>query len=155
ILTAAGSGKAKIGDEPPDFVPEPPDLPESAATLALALAAPDQPEPAAKVKELRAGIIGLDTSHSIAFTQILNDPQAASELAGCRIVAAYPQGSADIKSSTERVPEYTQKVIDMGVEIVDSIESLVEKVDVVFLESNDGRPHLAQVLPVLKAGKPV
>ena len=43
----------------------------------------------------------------------------------------------------------------MGVEIVDSIGALLDKVDVVLLETNDGRPHLEQVLPVLKAGKPV
>jgi predicted dehydrogenase len=43
----------------------------------------------------------------------------------------------------------------LGVEIVDSIEKLVEQVDVVFLETNDGRPHLEQVLPVLRARKPV
>src|SRR5439155_7188118 len=42
-----------------------------------------------------------------------------------------------------------------GVEIVDSIEKLLPKVDVVLLESVDGRPHLEQVKPVLKAGKPV
>src|SRR6185436_2970699 len=28
------------------------------------------------------------------------------------------------------------------------------KVDVVFLETNDGRPHFEQLIPVLKAGKP-
>ncbi len=67
------------------------------------------------------------------------------------MVAAYPKGSPDIASSTERVPDYTVKVRDLGVEIVDSIEALVEKVDVVLLETNDGRPHLEQVLPVLKA----
>ena len=43
----------------------------------------------------------------------------------------------------------------MGVEIVPSIEALLEKVDVVLLETNDGRPHLEQAAPVLKAGKPV
>src|SRR5262249_37434703 len=67
----------------------------------------------------------------------------------------YPKGSRDIKSSTDRVPEYTQKVGDLGVEIVGSIDDLLQKVDVVLLETNDGRPHLEQVLPVLKAGKTV
>jgi predicted dehydrogenase len=38
---------------------------------------------------------------------------------------------------------------------LESIEDLVSKVDAVLLETNDGRPHLEQVLPVLKAGKPV
>jgi hypothetical protein len=107
------------------------------------------------VKQFRVGIIGLDTSHAVAFTQILNDDAAPADVTGCRVVAAYPEGSRDIKSSTERVPEYTVKVRDLKVEIVDSIDKLLSRVDVVLLESNDGRPHLEQVLPVLKAGKSV
>ena len=43
----------------------------------------------------------------------------------------------------------------MGVEIVGSIDELLEKVDVLLLETNDGRCYLEQVLSVLKAGKPV
>lgn len=110
-------------------------------------------------RPLRIGIIGLDTSHAIAFTQTLNKgpkkPEDAAKVAGARVVAAYPQGSKDIESSTKRVPEYTEKVLGMGVEIVDSVEALVAKVDAVLLESNDGRVHLEQLQPVLKAGKPV
>jgi len=114
---------------------------------------------AGEPRPLRIGIIGLDTSHAIAFTQTLNKgpkkPEDAPKVAGARVVAAYPQGSKDIESSTKRVPEYTEKVVAMGVEIVDSVESLVSKVDAVLLESNDGRVHLEQIQPVLKAGKPV
>jgi WD40 repeat protein len=106
-------------------------------------------------KELKAGIIGLDTSHAIAFTKTLNAATPKPEVAGCRIVAAYPKGSPDIKSSVERVPDYIEQMKKLNVEIVDSIDELVKRVDVVFLETNDGRPHLEQVLPVLKAGKPV
>ncbi|MEX1229282.1 MAG: family 16 glycoside hydrolase [Planctomycetaceae bacterium] len=105
-------------------------------------------------KELKAGIIGLDTSHAIAFTSLLNGAGVPEDLAGCRIVAAYPKGSPDIESSTLRVPGYIEQVVKMNVEIVDSIPALLEKVDVVFLETNDGRPHLEQLIPVLKAGKP-
>ncbi|MEO5995122.1 MAG: Gfo/Idh/MocA family oxidoreductase [Chitinophagaceae bacterium] len=43
----------------------------------------------------------------------------------------------------------------MGVTIVDSIPALLEKGDVVLLETNDGRRHLQKALPVLKAGKPL
>ncbi len=103
---------------------------------------------------IRVGIIGLDTSHAVAFSEILNDPKAAEDVAGCRVVAAYPQGSADIRSSVERVPQYTEQVKKLGVEIVDSIDQLVERVDAVLLETNDGRPHLTQALPVLAAKKP-
>ena len=107
-----------------------------------------------KPKTFRAGIIGLDTSHVIRFAEILNAETVPPELAGCRVVAAYPKGSPDIESSTTRVPGYIKQVKALGVEIVDSIPELIKRVDVVFLETNDGRPHLEQILPVLKAGKP-
>jgi predicted dehydrogenase len=103
----------------------------------------------------RVGIIGLDTSHSIAFTKSLNAPDALPELKGYKVVAAYPKGSADIESSVKRIAGYTEDVKKLGVEITGSIEDLLRKVDVVLLETNDGRPHLAQALMVLKAGKPM
>jgi hypothetical protein len=105
--------------------------------------------------EIRVGIIGLDTGHVIAFTKTMNDPAAEGALAKCRVVAAYPKGSPDIESSVSRVPKYTKEIQEFGVEIVDSIPALLEKVDAVLLETNDGRPHLEQVIPVLKAGKRV
>ncbi len=104
---------------------------------------------------LRAGIIGLDTSHAPAFTKILNNPKAKGPLADVKVVAAYPGGSHDIPSSRNRVAGLTKQLRKQGVEICDSIDELLEKVDVVLLESVDGRPHLKQVIPVFKAGKPV
>jgi len=107
-------------------------------------------------KPLRAGIIGLDTSHVEAFTKLLNNPNAKGPLAGVKVVAAYPGGSPDVAASRDRVAGFTKKLRDdFGVEIVDSIDTLLPKVDVILLESVDGRPHLEQVKPVLKAHKPV
>jgi len=108
----------------------------------------------AEPKIIRIGVIGLDTSHAPAFAKLLNDPKADADVAHCRVVAAYPKGSPDIESSTKRVPEYIEQFKKLDIEIVDSIPALLEKVDCVLLETNDGRPHLEQVLPVLKAGKP-
>ena len=104
---------------------------------------------------IKVGIIGLDTSHSIEFAKLLNAETPAPEYAGCRVVAAYPQGSRDIASSTNRVPGYIETVKTQGVEIVGSIGELLKRCDAVLLESNDGRVHLEQALPVLKARKPV
>lgn len=120
-----------------------------------AIAAAEEDAAAAEPKPLRIGIIGLDTSHATAFTKLLNGETPPEWAGGARIVAAYPQGSPDIESSTSRVPGYTEEVQKYGVEIVDTIEALVEQVDAVCLETNDGRPHLEQVLPVLRAKKPV
>lgn len=102
---------------------------------------------------VKVGIIGLDTSHSIAFTKALNAADSAPALQGFRVVAAYPKGSDDIESSAKRIPGYTNQVKGMGVTIVDSVEDLLDKVDVVLLETNDGRPRLKQALMVLQAGK--
>src|SRR5262245_53518062 len=107
-------------------------------------------------KPLRAGIIGLDTSHVEAFTGVLNNPKPKPGLEGVRVVAAFPGGSQDVVASKTRLEKFTATLRDkFGVEIVDSIDDLLKKVDVVLLESVDGRPHLAQVTPVLKAKKPV
>lgn len=121
--------------------------------LITCFASADAQEKEAKI--LRVGVIGLDTSHAPAFAKVLNDSSHASHVPGCKVVAAYPKGSPDIESSTSRVAGYTKQFEEMGIEIVDSIPALLLKVDAVLLETNDGRPHLEQVRPVLKAGKPV
>jgi predicted dehydrogenase len=101
----------------------------------------------------RVGIIGLDTSHSIAFTKVLNAATPNPAYDGYRIVAAYPYGSKDIETSTKRIPDYIEQVKKMGVEIAGSIKELLTKVDVIMLETNDGRLHLEQAKEVLKSGK--
>jgi hypothetical protein len=107
----------------------------------------------AQQKVFRIGLIGLDTSHVIAFTKFINDP---SKNYGCKVVAGYPGGSPDIPSSANRVDKFTEELRDKyGVEIVDSIEELCRKVDGVLLESVDGRPHLKQARPVIAAKKPL
>lgn len=109
--------------------------------------------PKAILAGTKVGIIGLDTSHVVAFTKALNSPDAGPEFGGFKVVAAYPYGSKDIKSSVERIPGYIEDVKKLGVEITDSIASLLDKVDFVLLETNDGRLHLEQALQVIKAGK--
>ena len=106
-------------------------------------------------KVIRIGIIGLDTSHSPEFTKFFNSGNPDESAKGFRVVAAYPRGSEDIQSSIEKIPEYTQQVQGMGVEIVDSIKALLKKTDAILLETNDGRPHLEQAREVFKTGKPV
>lgn len=103
----------------------------------------------------RIGIIGLDTSHAIAFTKTFNADPPIAALAGMRVTVAYPHGSRDIEGSVSRIPGYTEEVQKLGVTIVDSLPALLEQVDFVLLETNDGRPHLEQALAVFQAGKPV
>jgi predicted dehydrogenase len=126
----------------------------SAFVVALAALTPtahgeEKPTP------LKVGIIGLDTSHVVAFTGLVNKDNKGP-LENIRVVAAFPAGSPDLPISADRLAGFTKTLRDKHkVEIVDSIAELLKKVDVVLLESVDGRPHLEQVRPVLEAGKPV
>jgi hypothetical protein len=109
-----------------------------------------------RADDLRVGIIGLDTSHVVAFTKLLNDANDPNHVPGAKVTAAFKGGSPDIEASASRVEGYTKELQEkFGVKIVASIEELCRQVDAVLLESVDGRPHLTQVRPVLEAHKPV
>jgi Oxidoreductase family, NAD-binding Rossmann fold len=110
---------------------------------------PESPSWAAK--PLRAGIIGTDTSHVPQFVKIFHSHPEWK----ITIVAAFKGGSPDLPLSANRIEGFAKTIQAEGVELVDSIEALLPKVDVVLLTSVDGRPHLAQVTPVFKAGKRV
>ena len=119
------------------------------ALFACALCAP--------AADLRIGVIGTDTSHVPAFAKLLNgDPNAPDHIAGARVVAVYKGGSKDIEESIGRVDRYADEVkTAYGVEIAPDIPTLLTKVDVVLLESLDGRVHLEQARPVIAAHKPL
>jgi predicted dehydrogenase len=104
--------------------------------------------------DLRVGIIGLDTSHVVAFTRALNDEANKDHVPGARVVAAFKSFSPDIPSSADRVEGFTKELGDrFGVELVASVEELCARVDVVMLENVDGRKHLELARPVIRAGK--
>ena len=104
--------------------------------------------------EVRIGIIGCDTSHVPAFTEVLNDPSAKGHVAGGKVVAAFKGGSKDIASSWSRVDNFAKTLQEKyHVKFYDTVEGLCQNVDAVLLESVDGRPHLEQARPVLKAHK--
>lgn len=105
-----------------------------------------------KAEPSRVGIIGLDTSHSVAFTRLINNPEE-SEYSGFKVVAAYPHGSRTIEFSYSRIPRFTEEIKELGVEIVDSIDVLLDQTDVILLLTHDGNPHLEQALQVMETGK--
>lgn len=103
---------------------------------------------------LRIGIIGMDTSHVPAFTKLFHDPAAAGDLSGFRVVAGFPDGS-DTPMSRDRIEAFTNETRELGVEIVDSVESLLERSDRLMILSVDGRIHLRQARALFSEGKPV
>ncbi len=126
----------------------------TAAVLALGALLPAGGSAQDEEPPLRLGMIGLDTSHVIAFTQLLNDPKSSNHVPGARVVCGFKGGSPDVEASRTRVDNFTRQLRErFGVEIVDSIEELCRKVDAVLIMSVDGRPHLEQARPVFAARK--
>jgi hypothetical protein len=92
------------------------------ATLVLSLGANAR---AAEPAPLRAGMIGLDTSHIPAFAKIFNSPKATGDFAGIKVVAGYP-GGTDIPASRDRVKGFTDQLRGMGIEIFAFMEAADE-----------------------------
>lgn len=105
---------------------------------------------------IKIGIIGLDTSHATAFTELLNDKCHPYYVKGGSVVAAYPGGSADFELSYSRVEGITEKLRDQyNVRMMQTPEEVAELCDAILLESVDGRVHLEQFKRVAPYGKPV
>jgi hypothetical protein len=136
----------------PELRPAIPRAPDPATPRPADFRQVSEASPKWATKELRAGIIGTDTSHVPQFTKIF---QSHPEWK-VKVVAAFKGGSPDLPLSATRVDKFAATIqADHGVELVESLDALIGKVDVVLLTSVDGRPHLAQVTPVFTAGKRV
>lgn len=107
-------------------------------------------------ERLQIGIIGLDTSHVPAFTELLNRTDHAYHVPGGRVVAAFPGGSPDFELSRSRVQGYSDTLAEAyGVQMLDTIEEVAERCDALLLESVDGRVHPEQFRRIAPFGKPV
>lgn len=102
-------------------------------------------------------MIGLDTSHAVAFTVLLNDPQAPGHVPGARVTAAFRWGSPELpEKSLARLEGFATELQQRyGVELCDSVDAVLERCDAVMIESVDGRQHLAIARAVFPARKPV
>lgn len=109
----------------------------------------------ASAAEIRIGMIGMDTGHSVTFTESYNNPDFKDYVPGAKVVAAYKVSSPDIKSSWSRVDENAERLRKFGVKFYDSIEEMLPHVDAVLMEDNDARRHVAQARKVLVTGKPL
>ncbi|MCK9266993.1 Gfo/Idh/MocA family oxidoreductase [bacterium] len=107
------------------------------------------------MSNFKVGMIGFDTSHVIRFAKNSKE-ESPGQVKGINIIAGVPTFSPDLPSSYERVEGYTKELSEKwGVKIVSTIEELISMCDAIILTSLDGRRHLKEVTPILKAKKPV
>ncbi len=102
----------------------------------------------------RVGMIGLD-AHAVPWTQIIHGGKAPPPVSDLRVTAAVPAFSPDVPFSKDNIEKNTEILRELGVEICDTIEAMLAKVDAVMLLSIDGRPHGQQARPVFAARKPL
>lgn len=99
----------------------------------------------------RIGIIGLDTSHSEVFSKIINLSEAP--FTDYKVTVAYhPKTNRDVLNLA---PSIARNLQNIGIKIVDDLDTLLAESDAILLESIDGGSHYEQALQVFRAGKPV
>jgi len=105
---------------------------------------------------IRIGIVDADSSHAPEFTRRINHAGIDEDqwVEGARVVAACPGYSEAVADARNKNEQYTQALIEYGVEMVDSPEALLGTVDAVMVESDDGRRHYAPARLFIEAGVP-
>ncbi len=105
---------------------------------------------------IRIGIVDVDSSHATEFTRRINHCGIDEEqwVDGAQVVAAYPGFSTAVADAQKKNEQYTQTLLDCGVEMVDSPEALVGMVDAAFVQSDDGRRHYAPAKMLIDRGVP-
>ncbi len=106
-------------------------------------------------KELKIGIIGLDTSHTVAFTKLIQgkDTPPEQKVEGLRIVNAmrFPSPFQNEDGQNQRQADLEA----LGVTMKKTVPELAAGMDALFLEINDPALHLDFFRQVAGLGLPV
>lgn len=105
---------------------------------------------------MRIAMIGLDTSHCVAFAKLLHDADHPFHVPGARVVAGFPGGSEDFELSRSRVEGFKRRMeSEFGIVVAASPEEAAEQADGILITAGDGRRHLELMEKVSSFGKPV
>jgi hypothetical protein len=105
-------------------------------------------------QEVRVGLLGIENSHSVAYTRLWQGEAPPEErVAGAHVVACLNQNRTDQDAADER--KFLAQLREMGVEkVVARPEDMLGEVDAAAIVSRDGNEHLPLAEPFLKAGLP-
>jgi predicted dehydrogenase len=104
---------------------------------------------------VRFGLIGVDSTHSVQFTQMFGDGRTGA-VAGGTIVAAW-QGPtvADLPPSRDRNDVLASEVEALGVPLLGSPEAVAEECDALLVVASDARTHPVYLHRLSGFGKPI
>jgi len=107
------------------------------------------------MEELKVGIIGLDTSHSIEFVRRMQAPDCPQDqkIEGMRAISClrFPSPFQTEPDQDKRQAQLEQ----WGVKVTKNLGEVLNGVDAIMLEINDPSLHLQYFKKVMDAGKPV
>lgn len=105
--------------------------------------------------EIRIGMVGLDTSHSVAFTKCLQAPDVAADqkVDGARVVSCMRfetpfQDKNGLDTRQKQMEEW-------GVTVTEDFEEAVAECEAIMLEINDPAYHLEYFRKCVPLGKPI
>jgi predicted dehydrogenase len=100
----------------------------------------------------RLGVIGIDNSHAVAFTQRINENNAAGETR-CRVTSIWHDGKPDIPM--DRAEKHLEQAVKLGAKQIDTLEHMLDQVDGVIIVQVNGNKHFDLARPVLEHGLPL
>lgn len=108
------------------------------------------------MKQLKIGMIGLDSSHASAFTEILNDESHQHHVAGGKVICTYKGGSDDLPISMNRVESISAQLKEAyNIPLYNTVQEVMEHSDAVILTAVDARKRLEQIKEIISFQKPI
>ncbi|WP_045521362.1 Gfo/Idh/MocA family protein [Neobacillus niacini] len=108
------------------------------------------------MENLKIGMIGLDSSHCIEFTKLLNDTHHPFHVNGGVIHAVYPFFSENLPISKNRVQQFKETLeLNFDLHMAHSIQELAQSCDAILITAVDGDKHLALFKELLPYKIPV
>ena len=104
---------------------------------------------------LNIGMIGTDSSHTIAFARIINDPRHPFHVAGGKVTKVVRYSSSDFELSYSREERFSSTLSNELQIPFAELAEIGEDCDAFLLEAADGRKHLELLKALLPWGKPI
>ena len=106
-------------------------------------------------KQIRVAIIGLDTSHSTAFPQLMQDPSTPENLQVKELRAVSCMRFETPFQGKEGLDKRQAYLESIGIPVTENFDEAVADCDAIMLEINDPSLHLEYFEKCAPLGKPV
>lgn len=104
---------------------------------------------------IRFGLIGVDSTHSVAFTKLLGDGTTGVVQGGTITAAWQGPTTADFPPSRDRNDELSAQVARLGVPFLETAEEVAGAVDALLVVASDARTHPGYLAQLCRYGKPI